>query len=151
MISHRSSWRQKVRHDVKKYVIALKNQWYVKNMAQSTSWRQIYIINTLWRQKVRHDVKNMLTSKLHHDVKIRHDYLKKVLMTSKGFSWRQKVCHDVKKYIVTSKLHYNVKNTSWRQKVLQSYIMTSKTRYYLKQFVMMLKLYYVVKDTSKMS
>ena len=88
------SWRQKVRHDVKKFVITPK----------SVLWCQ----NTSWRQKVRHGIKIMSKSSSRHqtyvfDVKSGL-WRQKDVMTSKSSSWCPKVRNDVK-------------NTSWHHKV----------------------------------
>ena len=132
-----SSWRQKVRHDINKYIMMLKVM-EVKVM----SWRQKvryhvkkYVImskSTLSHQKVRYHIKKyvitsksmlcvcqsyVMTSKVCHDVK-KYSYI----ITSKV---RQKVHYDVKKFVMTSMLHQDVKIrhdvmyvkvTLWRQK-----------------------------------
>ena len=89
---------------------------------------------------------------------------KKYTMTSKSSSWRQQVCHDVKSYVIASKLHHDVKNTSvrteskswsqsyiimsWRQKVHNFVKNTSwcqcsswrqKVRHDINKYIMMLK------------
>ena len=96
-----TSWRQKVSHDVR-------NTW-IQKVRKYTSWRQKYIKmmsnSSSWRQKY------VMTSKVCHDVKTRHD-VRKFVMRSKlschhltswqtfwhhdvFLSWCQKVCHDV--------------------------------------------------------
>ena len=109
-----SSWRQKLRHDVKKFIMTSKIRHAVKN----TSWCQkissrhqkkvMTAKTSSWQQKTCHDSKNfIMTSKC-------SSWCQKPVKTSKTSSWRQKV---------TLKIHDYVKITSWRKKNI---FMTSK-------------------------
>ena len=121
-----SSWRQKVRHDINKYIMMLKVM-EVKVM----SWRQKVVCvkvtsghvnkyvmtskSTLSCQKVCRVCQSyVMTSKVCHDIK-KYSYI----ITSKV---HQKVRYDVKEYVMTSRLHqdvkirHEVKVTLWRQK-----------------------------------
>ena len=77
-MTSKSSSCQKVRHDVKKYVLASKNM----------SLRQRYV---------------MKSKRLSHQI-VRHD-VKQFVMMAKNASWLQKVCHDVKKIVITQKCY----------------------------------------------
>ena len=105
------SYRQKIRHDVKKYVI---HQKYIsasccQNLRHNV--KQYVMIS-----KVHHDVKKyVITSKLCHKIKSHGKYVN----ISKRMSYKsQNVRHVVKNYVMTSK------STLWCQKVLHN-IMTS--------------------------
>ena len=118
MTSKISSWRQKVRHDVK-----------------NTYWRQSYIIMS----QIRYDIKKfVITSKRKSGHKIRH--LVKVILWHqryvKNMSWHQKfvmtskVCCDVKK---------DIKVTPWRQyyaMMSKSTSLRHKLRHDVTKFVM---------------
>ena len=71
-----TSWRQNVRHVVKKFIMTSK---YVMTSRRS-SWRHKYVEGTSWRQKHRREVtKYAVTSKVCY-------YVKNCVMTSNTFS-----------------------------------------------------------------
>ena len=133
----------RIRYDVKTFVMMSKSAFTkahraVKNKSIRqifSSWRQTVHYtdtttkNTSWRQKY------VITSKLHHEVKIRYgvkkfvmtsqisslcqkyviimtsqisSWCQKFVMKTKSSSWRQKVRHEVTKCVMTSK------KSSWR-------------------------------------
>ena len=122
-----TSWRQKVCHNIKKWVITSKSSsWRAsKSSSHSASWRHkvsLYVKKSVimsksqqvcydikamqWRQKVRHDVKNT--------------------------SWRHKLRHDVKN---NSKVRYDVKNDVF----LDIKNMTSKSSSWCRKHIIMSK------------
>ena len=99
-----TSWCQKVRHGVIKYVM----------MSTISSWRQIMSLSQKYIKQTRHGVKNIvIISKTHHAAQklfmaseTRHD-IKKFVKTS---SWRQKSTPWHRIYVMTSKLRHDVNN-----------------------------------------
>ena len=107
---------QKLRHDVKNYVMTSRVQiWSQLHHNIKTHDAKKFVMtsitchdvkNTLWRQKVRHDVQNT--------------------------SWRQKIRHDIQKFVMTSKIvkiRHDVNNiimTSTNMLRHKMYVLTSK-------------------------
>ena len=113
----RTSWHQKVRHDVKRYVIA-KSQKSLRSIKIYIKRVHITYKRTPWHYKrsMFNMSKSMVSTSLHQNImpwnqKVCHQ---KYVMTSRS-TWCEKngntswgpnleVCHNVKKYFVTSKL-----------------------------------------------
>ena len=153
-------------------------------MAKGTSWRQ-YVMTSKsasWRQNTSWCKSYIATSNIRHDVKmfVFADMSTKAIVLTEAIIkiieiqlyktfhnlpgqfyddilYRQKYV-KTSKYVIMSKLHRDVKNTSWRKKVRhivkstscrQRYVMTSKVRHDVKirhdvkNFVMTSKSFYI--------
>ena len=142
-----TSWRQKVCHDDKKFVMMSKTFHDVKRFV-------ITLKSSSWCQKVCHDVKRLSWSKKYTMMPMTSKTHFHIILFMK---WCKK-CHEDKKLVMTSKIRHHAKNTSlrqksspWRQNVhdvkktpwwqhvrhyFKRFVMTSRRRHYVKKCVM---------------
>ena len=93
--------KSKIRHNVKQFVMKTKTRHDIKKFIHHSA-------KTFVKSKICHVINKSWCYKVRHDVNIRHDdkrfvMIQKVRHDVKKVSWCQNVCYDVKKFVMKSK------------------------------------------------